>query len=52
MDIFFLDTSALVKRYVTEIGSDWIYVPIFVSADTELLHIAQETGLSVENPGI
>ena len=24
MGTYFLDTSALVKRYVTEIGSDWV----------------------------
>src|SRR5205823_8639603 len=24
MPIYFLDTSALVKRYVAEIGSDWV----------------------------
>jgi len=48
-DAIQLACALLVREKLTGLGT---YVPIFVSADIELLHIAQETGLSVKNPGI
>ncbi len=36
-DIYYLDTSALIKRYVAEIGSDWIRVPVDPKASNLLL---------------
>ena len=42
MTIYYLDTSALVKYYVTEPGSVWVR--------QSLLNAAQAEGLKVENP--
>ena len=41
MTAYFLDTSALVKRYVTEIGSTW--VQDIAALNTDKLNIAQIT---------
>ncbi|RUT08243.1 hypothetical protein DSM106972_014110 [Dulcicalothrix desertica PCC 7102] len=44
MAVYFLDSSALVKRYITE-------TPIrFVSADNELNAAIIAEGLTIENP--
>jgi predicted nucleic acid-binding protein len=57
--IYFLDSSAIVKRYVRELGSNWIrqiinYAqlsdPIFLTADKRLLAIAQSAGLPCDDP--
>jgi hypothetical protein len=42
MGTYFLDTSAIVKRYGP--------IPIFVCADIGLSSVATTEGLSVENP--
>ncbi len=42
MTIYYLDTSALVKYYVTEPGSVWVRQP--------LLNAVRAEGLKVENP--
>ena len=56
MGTYFFDTSALVKRYVIEarnkLTSLGITTLTFVSADTELLSMANAEGLSIENPNL
>lgn len=46
MDIYFLDTSALVKRYVEEIGSDWVLRCCQPKQDNALI-ISQATTVEV-----
>jgi len=46
MDIYFFDTSALVKRYVTEAGSDWVMTRCQPKQDTMLI-ISQATLVEV-----
>ena len=46
MNIYFLDTSALVKRYVTEIGSDWIMEHCQSEQDNVLI-ISQATSVEI-----
>jgi predicted nucleic acid-binding protein len=43
---YYLDTSALVKRYVAEIGSGWV-TSIMDPAAGNLLHVARLTGVEV-----
>ncbi len=56
VNAYFLDTSALVKKYMTESGSTWIEILTdpetytFVSADNRLINAAQAEGLNIENP--
>ncbi|MEK7324369.1 MAG: hypothetical protein AAB217_03820 [Chloroflexota bacterium] len=63
MSSFFLDSRALVKRYLTEAGSFWIPLAAnqtlllaglptltFVAADDDLLTAARQEGLQAENP--
>lgn len=60
MTVYFLDSSALIKCYVTEIGSGWLQslsMPAatavtytFVAADTRLLRAADAEGLYTDNP--
>ncbi len=65
--VCFLDTSALVKKYMTEVGSAWVSDSLkihsaltvngqknyfFVSADNRLIDVAQLEGLNVENPNL
>ncbi len=45
MTLFYLDASAWLKRYFLEPGSGWM----MRTADEELLAVAQQTGLAVEN---
>jgi predicted nucleic acid-binding protein len=66
MGAYFFDTSALVKRYVTDdavqlacaletrnkLAALEIPTLTFVSADTELLSMANAEGLSIENPNL
>ena len=50
MAVLFLDSSALVKRYISEIGSTWIlelFNPVF---NNEVFVAALSEGLVVENP--
>ena len=56
---YYLDTSALIKRYVAETGSRWptlaeaaLPMPIFLSADDRLLTVALAEGLPADNPGL
>jgi len=78
--LFYLDSSAWLKRYFLEPGSDWIMSLfqsgdpladavhsatafglndalvgtgnslVLISSDEEMLAVAQQTGLAVENP--
>ena len=59
MAVYFLDSSAIVKRYFQEQGHDWFEAQppeaespnvIFVSADQGLLTIALAEGFDIENP--
>jgi len=62
MSLFYLDASALVKRYVREPGSTWGGLQVaqhlahqevtltFVSGDRQALDTATAEGLPVENP--
>lgn len=53
VNAYFLDSSALVKRYVPETGTAWIQAiatPVFLTADDRLLTIAQTAGLLTDNP--
>jgi hypothetical protein len=57
VDICFLDSSALIKRYVTEIGSAWLTNliepaggPKLICADLALNIAAVAEGLSVDDP--
>lgn len=59
MASYYLDTSALVKRYVTERGTAWIvnltdpssgHELAFLTADAEQLRVAQIEGLAGDNP--
>lgn len=66
MSVYYLDTSALIKRYVAETGRLWVwrqqwlsivtllvddYTPlIFVSADDRLNRSAVSERLVVDNP--
>lgn len=63
MGNYFLDSSAIIKRYVPEQGQSWIELrlrekalanqappPTFVCADNDLITIAAKEGLNVENP--
>jgi hypothetical protein len=65
MAFYYVDSSALVKRYILETGSEWVLSlfdprlnntanslpPVtFVSADNELNPAAASEGLIVENP--
>ena len=65
MAAHYLDSSALVKRYVREVGTDWLRAlvdlhahrraaglsdPRLVSADDELNAAAVAMGFVVENP--
>ena len=49
MGIYFLDTSALVKNYVSESGSDWVIAQYYLKRDTTLiisqLNVANTTSL-------
>jgi hypothetical protein len=46
---YYLDTSALVKRYVREQGTGHPTLT-FVSADDDQRQVARAEGLAVENP--
>lgn len=51
--LYYLDSSALIKRYAPEAGMAWILSAItFVTADTSLLTAAQSEGMSVEDPSL
>ncbi len=66
--VFYLDTSALVKRYVAKAGSTWMTglcnpvtgnematelpPPTFIAADDDLLQAAQDEGLLTDNPNL
>jgi predicted nucleic acid-binding protein len=59
MGIYFLDSSALVKRYVSETGSPWVIQQLdpvlqhdaFIAAiANELNAAAALEGLTIENP--
>ena len=59
MSFYFLDTSALIKHYVDEVGSPWLEAtdanlasPIFVCADKGLLAAAEAAGMQVDNPNL
>ena len=50
MSLYFLDSSALVKRYVTETGSDWIRALTDPPARNPLI-IARITWVEAQRPG-
>jgi len=52
MKFYFLDTSALVKRYHAEKGTAGLKEakPIFVCADKKLISVAEKEGLKAINP--
>jgi hypothetical protein len=50
---YYLDASALVKRYALETGSAWIIEltdPGTDTADDDLITAARSVGLAVDNP--
>jgi predicted nucleic acid-binding protein len=51
VNAYFLDSSALVKRYVAETGTAWVQALslTFVAADDRLITIAQAEGLQTDN---
>jgi predicted nucleic acid-binding protein len=58
VSVAYFDTRALLKRYVTEAGTEWVNallsaanLPLtFLSADGRLVGIAKATGLLTDNP--
>jgi|APLow6443716910_1056828.scaffolds.fasta_scaffold579939_2 hypothetical protein len=52
MTTYYLDSSALVKRYAIEVGTAWVRTLCeqLVSADGDLLKAAQGEHLTIENP--
>lgn len=46
MPIFFFDTSALVKRYVQEVGTDWVRT-VTESTSQNVIYISEITGVEV-----
>jgi uncharacterized protein len=46
LPIFFFDTSALVKRYVQEVGTDWVRT-ITESTSQNVIYISEITGVEV-----
>lgn len=46
MPVFYLDSSAVVKRYVAEAGSAWI-INLFKPSSKNIIYIAQITGVEV-----
>jgi hypothetical protein len=48
VNVYFLDSSALLKRYVSEIGTDWIQSLTAESANN-LLIVARITSVEVES---
>jgi predicted nucleic acid-binding protein len=47
MSFYFLDTSALIKYYVDEVGSPWVE-----TTDKGLLAAAEAVTMQVENPNL
>ena len=50
MAMYFLDSSAIVKRYFQEQGHHWIESLHDPTREHGLLTIASAAGLSIENP--
>lgn len=46
MSVFYLDSSALVERYVAETGSSWT-INLFKPSSNNIIYIAQITGVEV-----
>ena len=52
MSVFYLDTSALLKRYVTETGSGWLRRVLSLNRGVVVVftQLAIVEGLAVDNP--
>lgn len=50
MAVYFLDSSALVKRYINETGSAWVVRLFDPTLDEEFNLAAVNEGLLIENP--